>query len=125
MKIPHERDKYEKKVNLKIIKSIYTIKMIFAFMLKKKQLNLIIYNKEYQNIFGIDFNYYKKVSDRYIIRESDGKGKEFLASKNIMLYEGDYLNGKRNRKGKEYYDDGILKFEGEIEKEKNIMMMVF
>ena len=30
-----------------------------------------------------------------------------------VIYEGEYLNGKRNGKGKEYYLNGKLKFEGE------------
>ena len=30
-----------------------------------------------------------------------------------MEFEGDYLNGIRNGKGKEYYKDGKLKFVGE------------
>ena len=30
-----------------------------------------------------------------------------------MIFEGEYLNGKRNGKGKEYYDNGKLTFEGE------------
>ena len=31
-----------------------------------------------------------------------------------LIYEGEYINGKRNGKGKEYYGyDGTLKFEGE------------
>ena len=30
-----------------------------------------------------------------------------------MAFEGEYLNWKRNGKGKEYYDNGKLKFEGE------------
>ena len=29
------------------------------------------------------------------------------------MFEGEYLNGERNGKGKEYYDNGKLKFEGE------------
>ena len=29
------------------------------------------------------------------------------------MFEGEYLNGERNGKGKEYNDDGQLKFEGE------------
>ena len=31
-----------------------------------------------------------------------------------MIYEGEYLNGKRNGKGKEYYNEGELIFEGEF-----------
>ena len=29
------------------------------------------------------------------------------------IYEGEYLNGEKNGKGKEYYDNGQIKFEGE------------
>ena len=35
--------------------------------------------------------------------------KEYYFGK--MLFEGQYLNGKRNGKGKEYYHDGNLSFE--------------
>ena len=28
-------------------------------------------------------------------------------------FEGEYLNGKRNGKGKEYYENGNIEFEGE------------
>ena len=28
------------------------------------------------------------------------------------IYEGEYLNGERNGKGKEYYENGELWFEG-------------
>ena len=31
-----------------------------------------------------------------------------------MIFEGEYLNGKRNGKGKEYNDEGKLIFEGEF-----------
>ena len=30
-----------------------------------------------------------------------------------LKFEGEYLNGKRNGKGKEYYYNGKLEFEGE------------
>ena len=35
-----------------------------------------------------------------------------------MIYEGEYLNGKRHGKGKEYYDSGKLRFDGEYLKGK-------
>ena len=46
----------------------------------------------------------------------DGKGliKEYYDENEIILYEGEYLNGKRNGKGKEYYPNGNLKFEGKF-----------
>ena len=31
----------------------------------------------------------------------------------ILIFEGEYLNGERNGKGKEYYDNGKLRYEGE------------
>ena len=30
-----------------------------------------------------------------------------------LEFEGEYLNGKRNGKGKEYFYNGILEYEGE------------
>ena len=38
---------------------------------------------------------------------------EFNMSNNKLIYKGEYLNGKRNGKGKEYDKDGNLIFEGE------------
>ena len=45
--------------------------------------------------------------------EENGKGKEYNGDDDSLEFEGEYLNGKRNGKGKEYYYDGNLKFEGE------------
>ena len=35
-----------------------------------------------------------------------------------LIFEGEYLNGERNGKGKEYYKNGNLKFEGDFLKGK-------
>ena len=45
----------------------------------------------------------------------DGKGylKEFIIPDMKIIYEGEYLNGEKNGKGKEYYGNGDLKSEGE------------
>ena len=32
---------------------------------------------------------------------------------NILIFEGKYIKGERNGKGKEYYENGKLKFEGD------------
>ena len=37
-----------------------------------------------------------------------------MSVNNKLLFEGEYLNGKQNGKGKEYNDDGELIFEGEF-----------
>ena len=56
--------------------------------------------------------------------------KIYKLNTNILLFEGEYLNGKRNGKGKEYFYNSELKFEGEYlngekkGKEKNIIIMV-
>ena len=95
------------------IKSSFILKDIFLFLNEKQKLNLIIYNKQLQNIFGIDIKAYKKVSGKYKIGEKNGKGKEYSLLGNILIYEGEYLNGKRNGKGKEYNIFDKLVFEGE------------
>ena len=52
------------------------------------------------------------MSGTYIIYEVNRKGKEYLGENDYLIFEGEYLNGKRNGKGKEY-DLGALIFEGE------------
>ena len=64
-----------------------------------------------QNKININLYNYKIFSGRYIEYEIDGKAKEYNY-KDELEYDGEYLNGKRNGKGKEYHD-GTLIFEGE------------
>ena len=47
----------------------------------------------------------------YEYNNLNGQGKEY-DSYDKLIFEGEYLNGKRNGKGKEYYN-GKLVFEGE------------
>ena len=47
----------------------------------------------------------------YLKGKRNGIGKEY--NDNYLIYEGEYLNGKRNGKGKEYALNGNLKYEGE------------
>ena len=47
----------------------------------------------------------------YLNGERKGKGKEYEYGQ--LFFEGEYLNGKRNGKGKEYYSNGNLLFKGE------------
>ena len=47
------------------------------------------------------------------MEERNGKGKEYYDDDNIK-FEGENLNGERNRKGKEYYDNGNAMYEGEF-----------
>ena len=84
--------------------------------MKKKKLKLIKCNKKLQIKFDITLNNYKFYSGKYIIYEENnmkGKGKEFRGKSDELIFEGEYLNGERNGKGKEYYYDDKLLFEGE------------
>ena len=93
------------------IKSLYIKKKIFEYLYDEIQLKLIKYNKSLQNQLNINLDNYKIFSGRYIIYETNVKGKEYDYD-DKLIFEGEYLNGKRNGKGKEYYLNEI-KFEGE------------
>jgi len=101
------------RINLRNIKYSYITKKIFSFLNEKQLLKMIIYRKELQKMLLIDIEDYKKISNIYKIVEKTGNGKEFIINSNILIFEGEYLNGKRDGKGKEYYLNGQLKFEGE------------
>ena len=103
-----ENNKY--KIKIKDIKSSSIKKILISFLSKEQLLELISYNKELQKMLLVDI---KKNSRKIKIAEKNGKWKEYLKNTNIIIFEGEYLNGKRNGKGKEYYDDSELKFKGE------------
>ena len=48
----------------------------------------------------------------YLYGEKNGKGKEYY-DEGQLFYDGEYLNGEKSGKGKQYYPDGELEFEGE------------
>ena len=99
--------------SIKKIRSIYIIKKLFSNLTLKKKYYLIRYSKDIQNKLEINIQDYKKVSGRYKINGINGEGKEYLLDSNILIFEGDYKNGRRNGKGKEYDEKGRLKFEGD------------
>ena len=100
--------------NIEEIKSLYIIKEVFSFLSKKQKLNMIIYNKKLQKLLLVDIEDYKKISGKYKIGTKNGNGKEFILNTNHLIFEEEYLNRKRNGKGKEYYESGKLEFEGEF-----------
>ena len=96
------------------IKSAYLIEKVFSFLEENKKLQLMIHSKRYQTIFNINIDSYKKKSGRYKIDGINGLGKEFSLDNDNLVFEGEYLHGKRNGKGKEYTVWGSeLIFEGE------------
>ena len=95
------------------IKSIYFTKVVFQLLKERVQLQLIRYNKKLQNLININLFNYRALSSRYIIFEKNNKGKEYNGFDDTLIYDGEYLNGKKNGKGIEYYFDGSIEFEGE------------
>ena len=66
--------------------------------------------KEFNEYYdGRQFSHFE---GEYSNGEKNGKGKEYYDNDKIK-FEGVYKYGKRNGKGKEYYKDGEVKFEGE------------
>ena len=106
---------------LEKIKSKYIFKKVFTFLCKFKKFELIINNKLLQNKLEVNIEDYKKESGRIVkIEKEKGILMEYISGTNILLYEGEFLNGKKNGKGKEYYINGKLKFEGEYLKGKKV-----
>ena len=97
---------------LENIKSSLLMKSIFSLVLDERKLKLIKYNKRIQNMVNISLTNYRESSGKYIIFEITGKGKEYDSNNDELIFEGEYLKGKRNGLGKEYKNDK-LKFEGE------------
>ena len=98
---------------LKNVKTPYFLRIIFSLMSEKQKLKLIKYNKILQEKLLINLFNYKFYSKRYIIYETNRKGKEYNFLDNNLIFEGEYLYGERNGVGKEYYDTGEIKFESE------------
>ena len=90
-----------KSLNLrKSVKSQFIRKKIFSILNGKRKLNIIKYNKKYINELEITIDYFKKVSGKYKIDGINGKGKEILLASNIIVFEREYLYGKKKRKRK-------------------------
>ena len=98
--------------SIKNVKSLLIFRKIFSFLNKEIKLRIIIYNKSVNKKLNIDIKDYINFSGRkfYYI---NGKKIEMSIEKKIKVFEGEYLNKKRNGKGKEYNNNGSLKFEGE------------
>ena len=65
-------------------------------------MNILKYNKHLQNKIDINLINYKFFSRKYIIFEKNGIVKEYDKYDDNLILEGEYLNGKRNGKRKDY-----------------------
>ena len=99
--------------DIKRIKSKVILAKIFLILWENSKLKLLFYNKEIQQKLDIDIEIYKKICkiDKKI--ETNGKGFIYLKNTDLLIFEGEYKNGLKNGKGKEYYiPDQNVKFEG-------------
>ena len=95
------------------IRSNYLLKEILIYIgIDRRKLNLIKYNKKLQTVAGLNLIDFRRFSGRYIIEENS-KIREYNSYNDRLIFEGEYSNGKRNGKGKEYNEEGKLIFEGE------------
>ena len=95
------------------IRSEFFLKYLFSHVKEKKVLQLVNHNKSLQLKLEKGLINYKLSSNKYTIYEKNGYRKIYNGFDNELIFEGEYLNGKKNGKGKEYYKNGNLKFEGE------------
>ena len=103
--------KKESGINLIISKKL--IHNIFSLINKKTKLYLIMYNKKFQKLFGINIEIYKEISGKYLIKDKNGNDKVYTLDTKRLLFEGKYLNGKKNGIGKDFDFMGDVIFEGQ------------
>ena len=102
-----------KPTNIMNIKSLYIAKKIMTFIKEPKKLEMIKLCKKLQKFLNINIDDYKRVSEKYIKKKKDGEITEYIINTNIIVFKGGYLNGKKNGKGIEYFQNNKIKFEGE------------
>ena len=96
---------------LRNIKSNYITKILFRYVDEEQKLKIVKYNKSLQKNININIINYKFISGRYIIYGSNGNGKEYNGENDQLIFEGEYLNGERNGKGKGYDQKGNIIYE--------------
>ena len=96
---------------MKNVKSKYILQIIFSYLNEKEKLRMVNYNQKLQSSLNINLFNYKYFSGKYLVYEN-GKINEYDGYTHKLIFEGAYLNGKRNGIGKEY-SFGELIFEGE------------
>ena len=99
---------------LENVKSQYFVKLLFTFLLHKRKLRIVRYNKQLQKKLDINLIFYKNMTNKYIIYETEGIGKEYNLE-GELLFKGHYHNGERNGYGEEYIFSNIKykKYKGE------------
>ena len=101
------------------IKSYFFIKKLFYNLEEGRKLKVAKYNKRLQKNLDLNLINYMTFTNKYIIYDENGKGKEYDRPNEVLLYEGEFKNGERYGKGKEYHFRNInLMYEGEYKNGK-------
>ena len=98
----------------------HILKRIFSLINKTRIYEIVTYNKKLQNKLEITLKDYQNLSGKFKIGGQNGNVKIYKLNTNLLLYEGEYKNGKKNGKGKEYYNNGEIIFEGIFKRGKKI-----
>ena len=93
------------------IRAILILKKTFNYINNRRKYKIILYNKKTQKKLGLNIFDYKRISGRYIEKFSH-ETREYNSYNNNIVFEGNYLNGKRNGEGKEYNEKKELIFTG-------------
>ena len=96
------------------VKSKYIRIIIFSFLNEKNKLDLIKYNLKLQKILEININTYKEKSQCIKIGKNDGYCRIYDLYTMALKFEGEYKNGKKNGKGKEFYKSHEFSYEENI-----------
>ena len=93
------------------IKASYFILKVFSFLEEKNLLEIIKYNKNLQGALDRNIINYKIFSGKYMIYEDESNKKRRIydAYNDALIFEGEFLNGRKNGKVKEF--DDFLKLE--------------
>ena len=114
------KDKIYKFGNIEQIRSKYILSGVLSFLYQNRKLDLVAFNKTIKENLNINLEDYQKSCQKGILRCKDTNIKEYIIKTDILIFEGEYNKGKRNGKGKEYYENNIIKFEGEFLNGKTI-----
>ena len=94
----------ENKENIiKTLKSNFVLKKIFSLVDDSIKLLIINYNKNLQKKLNVTIDDFIKANGIYKEISENGIGKEYILYTNIVVFEGQYKNSKRNGKRKRIF----------------------
>ena len=94
------------------VKSIHFVKKLFRQVSEGKKLKVVKYNRNIQHKLNVTILDYKSFIGTYTAFEGNGIVREYYSYNDVILFEGEYLNGRRNGYGKLYNEDAVLIYEG-------------